>query len=166
MLNFIAVLSINSHALLFSLFVYIISPYTHAAPLHTYSPVIAIFTTPPSYFEKVINIYNGLSVFEMATILERYVLRTYDTLYIFSDILTLNVVTVDKVILPDVIQSGTPEGAVLDCLYTVNTSQYTLQWLFNNSDVPVYEWKPNTEPVVGELLDGRLDLTYRASSIN
>lgn len=73
---------------------------------------------------------------------------------------------IDKVILPDVIQSGAPEGAVLDCLYSVNTSQFTLQWLFNDSNVPVYEWKPNTEPVVGELLEGRIDLTYRASGKN
>lgn len=94
------------------------------------------------------------------------ILRTQNTLCIISDFLTLNAVKIEKVILPDVIQSHAPEGAILDCLYTVNSSQFTLQWLFNNSDVPVYEWKPNTEPVVGELLEGKLDLSYRASSKN
>ncbi|KAI5633162.1 hypothetical protein NE865_14114 [Phthorimaea operculella] len=72
-------------------------------------------------------------------------------------------VKIEKIIVPEVIQSGTSSGAILDCIYSNVSNQFTLQWLFNDQQPPVYEWSPRKSPKVSGILDGRLDLTYRPS---
>ncbi|XP_047995108.1 uncharacterized protein LOC125233230 [Leguminivora glycinivorella] len=72
----------------------------------------------------------------------------------------LNTVTIDKLVVPDLVQAG--NVAILDCQYTVLDDKFTLQWLFNGSEV--YEWRPGTKPSVGGILDGRLDVDYKVSN--
>ncbi|KAJ2942693.1 hypothetical protein O0L34_g2163 [Tuta absoluta] len=74
-------------------------------------------------------------------------------------------VKIEKIIVPEVIQSGASSGAILDCIYTNVSNKFTLQWLFNGQQQPVYEWSPRKEAKVSGILNGRLDLTYRPSDL-
>ncbi|XP_049868214.1 uncharacterized protein LOC126368344 isoform X2 [Pectinophora gossypiella] len=77
----------------------------------------------------------------------------------------VNTVKIEKLVVPDLVQIGNMSDIVLDCLYSGVSDQFTLQWLFNGSHTPVYQWTPLAEPQVTGILDGRLDLTYRASPL-
>ncbi|XP_063531018.1 uncharacterized protein LOC134741994 [Cydia strobilella] len=74
----------------------------------------------------------------------------------------LNTVTIDKLVVPELVQAG--NAAILDCHYSVLDDKFTLQWLFNGSQV--YEWRPGTEPRVGGVLEGQLELDYKVSNVS
>lgn len=70
-------------------------------------------------------------------------------------------IKIEDLIIPEVVQKGIVSSVVLDCVYNVVGDGFTLSWLFKQR--PVYEWRPPADPIVRGILDGRLDLTYKAS---
>ncbi|KAG7306262.1 hypothetical protein JYU34_008862 [Plutella xylostella] len=69
---------------------------------------------------------------------------------------------VTKVTVPELTQTNS-SALILDCEFSVPDENFVLQWLFNGERPPVYEWRPNTEPVVVDLLRDRLDVQYKAA---
>ncbi|XP_063626901.1 uncharacterized protein LOC134798411 [Cydia splendana] len=74
----------------------------------------------------------------------------------------LNTVAIDKLVVPELVQAG--NATILDCHYSVLDDKFTLQWLFNGSEV--YEWRPGTAPKVSDMLEERLDLDYKVSNVS
>ncbi|XP_041973274.1 uncharacterized protein LOC121728982 [Aricia agestis] len=70
-----------------------------------------------------------------------------------------------KLIVPDVIQYGAQDTALLDCDYTYgnDTQGMVLKWFFQSRMRPVYQWIAGHMPQAINVLRGRVDLTYRAS---
>ena len=65
---------------------------------------------------------------------------------------------------PAVVQNGTEDYVILDCVYSFNESEkagMVLTWYFNQS--MVYQWIPPRRPNALGMLQNRLDLNYTAS---
>ncbi|KAI8422322.1 hypothetical protein MSG28_006196 [Choristoneura fumiferana] len=75
-----------------------------------------------------------------------------------------NTVTINKLVVPDVVEMGNSSNAVLDCQFSSADNRFALQWLFDREDEPVYEWRPGTPPKVSGILAGRVDPTFKISN--
>ncbi|XP_046400267.1 uncharacterized protein LOC124166674 isoform X2 [Ischnura elegans] len=70
---------------------------------------------------------------------------------------------------PGLVQNGTEESVVLDCLYDLGSSDETagglvVKWFFDGDPEPVYQWIPRRRPQDFGRLRGRLDLNQRATN--
>ncbi|XP_067012799.2 uncharacterized protein [Anabrus simplex] len=69
---------------------------------------------------------------------------------------------------PPAVRNGSG-GALLDCEYSLRQEELkpdsglVVKWFFNNEPAPVYQWIPGQKPQELGILQGRLNLGYRAS---
>ena len=73
-------------------------------------------------------------------------------------------ITMIRLDVPTVVQNGTEDSVILDCVYSFNESEkagMVLTWYFNQS--MVYQWIPPRRPNALGMLQNRLDLNYTAS---
>ncbi|XP_041973246.1 uncharacterized protein LOC121728955 [Aricia agestis] len=71
-----------------------------------------------------------------------------------------------KLTVPEVIQYGAQDTALLDCDFTYgnDTRGLVLKWFFQSRTRPVYQWIAGHQPQAIGILRGRVDLTHRASA--
>ncbi|XP_072938857.1 uncharacterized protein [Epargyreus clarus] len=94
-------------------------------------------------------IYGSLSVFE--------------GLLLLSNI--LNAVKIEKLVVPELVQIGNVSEITLHCDFkTMNEGPYSVEWLFNERNVPIYRWNSYSPAKVNGILVDRLDLTFHVSS--
>ncbi|XP_052123520.1 uncharacterized protein LOC113213117 isoform X1 [Frankliniella occidentalis] len=78
-------------------------------------------------------------------------------------------VTITNLKVPSTVQNGS-SGTILDCEYSLlpdeaqPTSGLVIKWYFNSRPAPVYQWIPTQKPQDLDLLRGRLDMNYTATS--
>ncbi|KAG8228945.1 hypothetical protein J437_LFUL009427 [Ladona fulva] len=75
---------------------------------------------------------------------------------------------------PGLVQNGTEESVVLDCLYDLGSAENSaeggkrlglvVKWFFEGDPYPVYQWIPKHPPQGQGKLRGRVDLDYRATN--
>ncbi|KAL1461079.1 hypothetical protein WDU94_013010 [Cyamophila willieti] len=71
---------------------------------------------------------------------------------------------------PSLVKNGSSSYALLDCEYSLSqeesgpNSGLVVKWFFNDRSAPVYQWIPGKDPQGWDILKGRLNLGYKASS--
>lgn len=69
---------------------------------------------------------------------------------------------IKEIRVPDKIQNGTDEPAILDCDYALEVpakqSGLVVKWFFNNHPAPVYQWIYNKRPQYLGVLKGKASL--------
>lgn len=65
--------------------------------------------------------------------------------FLFSGV---NCLQINDLIVPDFIKNGSKSAVVLDCDYSINSSETGLvvKWFLNDGDTPVYQWIPPQMP--------------------
>ncbi|XP_011563979.3 uncharacterized protein LOC105393862 [Plutella xylostella] len=127
-------------------------------PLSIHAPVIA--STPITPYTGAV-IPKSAGDCEMTTTNIGHVVA--NSLLMVANLLSHQSATkVTKVTVPELTQTNS-SALILDCEFSVPDENFVLQWLFNGERPPVYEWRPNTEPVVVDLLRDRLDVQYKAA---
>ncbi|XP_041973156.1 uncharacterized protein LOC121728900 [Aricia agestis] len=87
-------------------------------------------------------------------------------LWLLICVYEMDAVRIVKLTVPEVIQFGAEDSALLDCdfEYGNDTRGLVLKWFFQSRTRPVYQWIAGHQPQAIGILRGRVDLTHRASA--
>uniref|UniRef100_T1KF45 Ig-like domain-containing protein n=1 Tax=Tetranychus urticae TaxID=32264 RepID=T1KF45_TETUR len=75
-----------------------------------------------------------------------------------------------SLIVPELVENGTTESIVLDCIYCLNEGEdhrIVVKWFLNDDPQPIYQWIPERHSRhASKRLSGRINLNYSIDSAN
>ena len=79
----------------------------------------------------------------------------------------MNLVHLESLSVPPLVEAGTVSNIVLDCPYSITENEkkgLVLKWYLNSLHIPIYQWIPPNLPSVLGIMEGKIDLDFQMGS--